>query len=130
MEQTDRANPREDDQRAKEDAAFTTGAPVEERDDRHRQQGAGDQEPDLEPGHRPITAEPDATGTSIDDRMLRSDFARWITPSELPATAATLARSTEDAGAPDWVVEGLAALPEDRELATIGEAWHAVTGTG
>jgi hypothetical protein len=84
----------------------------------------------MEPGHRPETAAPDSTGTSIDDRMLRSDFARWLTPSELPAPAGELARQAEVAGAPDWVVDGLRALPDDRELATIGEAWHAVADGG
>jgi len=125
MDQKNQSTPREDDQRSQEEAGFVTGAPVDERDEAHRQQAPGDGEPDLEPGHRPETAERDASGSSIDERMLRSDFARWITPSELPATAAHLADQTETAGAPGWVVAALRALPADQELATIGDAWDA-----
>jgi hypothetical protein len=118
----DKSGPREDNLRKQEVEALVRGEPIEGRTDRRLQEDSAG----IEPGRRPITAEPAGSGPSIDDINRKSDFGRWLRPSEFPADASTLVATATEEGAPDWVLEALASLPGDRRFATIGEAWAAV----
>jgi hypothetical protein len=122
----DKAGPREDEQRKHEDGPLVGGTPVEGRTDPHLFQDSQD----LEPGRRPLTGEQVGNAPSIDEVNRKSDFARWLRPSELPTDARTLARTAADEGAPDWVRASREPLDPDRRFDTNGEAWEAAARSG
>lgn len=120
MDRNDKRSPRVADQLDHELQGFVQGAPVPNRDDNRLQEEIGR----LEPGLRPLTAEPVGGEPSIDEVIDRQDFARWLRPSDLPAPGHLLAASAMEEGAPAWVVEALES-GGDRIFDTIGEAYDA-----
>jgi hypothetical protein len=122
----DKSGPREDEARKHEIESMLRGEPIEGRTERREMEDTAG----LEPGRQPLTSEPAGGGPSIDDINRKADFGRWLRPSEFPAAASTLVATATEEGAPDWVLDALAALPPDRRYATIGEAWAAVNDKG
>lgn len=125
MDRNNTVSGREDDQRKQETQDIVSSSPVESRTEARRQEAPGPGQPDLAPGRRPETAEPDDTGMSIDERHARADFAGWLEPSAFPARGRDLAAMAAGAAAPDWVRERLEGLPSDETFETIGAAWEA-----
>jgi hypothetical protein len=117
--------PIQDEQLEHELHGLVTGSPVAGRDDDHLQQDVGD----LEPGRQPLTGEAVGNAPSIDEINRKSDFTRWLRPSDFPGDAATLATVARDEYAPDWVQEALDGLEGDRRFSTMGEVWDAVCAT-
>ena len=113
---------REDEQRKSELQDILKGEPVPSRDDQHEQE-------DIDPhvGRRPGTDVAVGDEPSVDEVQDRTEFARFLRPSELPTTAANLRRTAEEEGAPDWVLEALDRLAPDEVFETIGEAWDAAS---
>jgi hypothetical protein len=120
----DKTSWREDEQRKQEDQPLVRGAPLEGRTEPYLSQDTQD----LEPGRRPLTAEPAGGAPSIDEVDQQSDFARWFRPSELPAAAPSLLRTAREEGAPECVIEALEPLDPTRCFATISEVWRASRG--
>jgi Protein of unknown function (DUF2795) len=58
----------------------------------------------------------------------RSDLARFIEPSRLPAGRDALLAAAADHDAPEWVRSALARLPQDRTFSTFEEVWESVAG--
>jgi hypothetical protein len=114
--------PLHDDQLEHEVHGLVTGSPIEGRDDDHLQQDVGD----LEPGRRPLTDEAVGNAPSIEEMNRKSDFTRWLRPSDFPADAGTLATVARDEYAPDWVQDALDHLDHDRRFDTMGDVWDAV----
>lgn len=78
---------------------------------------------------------PDATlsggtppGMDSEDVEGRSELARYLHRSVLPAVGAMLIEAARDAQAPDSVIDRLRRLPSGREFATVAEIWQALGG--
>ena len=120
----DKHSPMVDDEVSHRLQGFVQGAPVPSRDEPHVDEEIGR----LEPGHRPEVDERVAGQPSIADRQRRADFARWLRPSDFPATVAVITATAIEEGAPEWVVDALSELDPDAAYDTIGEVYAATSG--
>jgi hypothetical protein len=115
-------SPRVDDAMAAETDDLTRGAPHESRaEDDHLIEPLDDEQGSVLAGlHDP----------AVDDEhvevVARSELARFVRPSSLPADGATLRSVAREEGAPDGVLAQLAALPAGTRFATVAEIWEAL----
>jgi hypothetical protein len=119
----DKHSPLVDDEVAHRLQGFVQGAPVPTRDDSRLDEELGD----LEPGHRPELDDHVAGQPSIADQQRRADFARWLRPSDFPATVAVVTATAIEEGAPEWVLDALSTLDPDAAYDTIGAVYDATS---
>jgi hypothetical protein len=122
---SDKHNPRLDDQLVHETEGLTHGAPDEGRIEFRRQEAPGDGEPELTI-HRDV---PTAAEVPDDrDLDLRSRLATFLPPQAFPAHGADLREHAREAFAPPEVLELVERLADDETFATVGDVWASAHG--
>lgn len=107
-----------DDEMEREVAGLTHGAPVDMR-------AQEDREP--EPSETVTTPLGDADHDPAHRRILeRSELARYLRPSAMPAAADVLLDVAREGHAPDPVIEELRRLPDGVTFSTTAEVWQAL----
>ena len=98
-------------------------------DESREQEGPGDGEPT--PDARLVGGMLQSNGAFPTDEELeaRTDLARHLDPSAFPASRDALLASAEGNFAPEWVVEGLSALPPDETYPNVEAVWEAMGGS-
>jgi hypothetical protein len=120
---SNRHNPRLDDELKRETESLVRGAPVESRAEEWREQeGAGD-------GEREPSARTRAGGLNADDVAQRRDLSRHLRLSVFPAGCEALLEEAEANNAPAHVLADLRRLPPNQTFGTVHEVWAALTGT-
>lgn len=115
-------SPRVDDAMAAETDELTRGAPHESRaEDGHLTEPLDDENGSVLAGlHDP------AVDDEHVEQVARSELARFLRPSALPADATTLRSIAREEGAPEAVLEQLAGLPAGTRFATVAQVWEAL----
>src|SRR5947209_7441666 len=126
---SDKHTPRIDEELKHDTGSLVHGAPVESRADEGREQeGPGDDEPTpdaLLTGEAAPAQNPDTLGH--DEIEARTELARHLEPSVVPADRAALLASARRLQAPAAVVERLSALP-DGTFEHMEAVWEALGG--
>ncbi len=125
--QSDKHNPRVDEEMKEEVAPLTHGAPVDSRAQESREkEGPADGEPTPD---AVISTRADAPPRSLpDDQIeLRRDLARYIEGAVFPASREEVIDNAKDAGAPEHVLSHLQRLPTGRFQA-FPDVWAALGG--
>jgi hypothetical protein len=122
--ESDKHNPRLDEEMKKEAQSFTQGSPVDSRAQESREkEPPADGEPT--PDEVVSTTVVGGEGLTHDELEARQDLARYIEGSIFPASREAIIADAEAMGAPEHVVTRLAQLPEGR-YDGFPDVWKAV----
>lgn len=123
--ESNKHNPRVDEEMKREVGSMTHGAPVDSRAEEFRETEAS---ADGEPTSDGVIATSDAgTGSLTPEEVeLRQDLARFLN-RQFPAAKSELVADAVDNGAPDHVVAWFKKLP-DRTYAGFPEVWEVGSG--
>lgn len=124
--ETDKHSARVDEAMSEDVDPLLHGVPVESRAQEARVQ----EDPDVGPGRR-FDLEDDASGSlgiSDSDATRRAELARHLAGVDFPARRPALVRAARSDYAPDWVLDALEGLPDDREYANVQAVWQGIGG--
>src|SRR5438128_7825435 len=120
---SNRHNPRLDDELKRETESLLRGAPVESRAEEWREkEGAAD-------GEREPSARTRAGGVGADEVAQRTKLSQHLRLSAFPAERQALLEEAEGNSAPSDVLADLRRLPAGVIFGTVHEVWAALTGT-
>jgi Protein of unknown function (DUF2795) len=120
---SNRHNPRLDDELKRETESLVRGAPVESRAEEWREkEGSAD-------GEREPSARTRAGGIGADEVAQRTNLSRHLRLSVFPAERQALLDEAESNNAPSEVLADLRRLPAGVIFGTVHEVWAALTGT-
>ncbi|MDY7103084.1 MAG: hypothetical protein S0880_18030 [Actinomycetota bacterium] len=130
MRGSDRSNRREDEQRRRETEGLVTGAPVNERDDAHLHETPAEGEHPIAHAARPLADERAGTDRElpITEAQEVADIARWFRPSVFPVDAGGAVAEARSSGAPEWIVESIEVMADERRFESAGALARTLAG--
>ncbi len=122
--QSDKHNPRVDEEMKHDVESLLKGAPVESRAQESRLQ----EDPGVGPGTRRDVPESSGAGIPTDAADLRADIARHLASVRFPATGDDLVAAAEADSASAEVLRLLRGLPPGQPYPNVQAVWAAVGG--
>jgi len=121
---SDKHSPRLDDELEREDQTITrSGQPPHTEESRETEPF---EEPLLDEELPPDEAPGTPAGMTPADVERRSEIARWLEPHKFPSDRDTMLDYLQRGGAPDEVVDAIAALPARRAFSSTGDVVRAL----